>query len=41
MYTKLDLNLSVDDRKDKPFHCDKCGEDYDACYHWDREELDT
>lgn len=26
--------LSVDDRKDRPFHCDLCGDTYEACEHW-------
>ncbi len=30
----INLHLSVDDRKIKPFHCDKCGNTYDACIHW-------
>ncbi len=29
-----DLHLSVDDRKDRPFHCDYCGNTYEACCHW-------
>jgi hypothetical protein len=28
------LHLSVDTRKDKPFHCDSCGESHQACKHW-------
>jgi hypothetical protein len=28
------LHLSVDMRKSKPYHCDRCGETYDACGHW-------
>jgi hypothetical protein len=28
------LKLSVDDRKDKPFHCDRCGDSYEPCIHW-------
>ena len=27
-------NLSVDDRKQKPFHCNLCGDTYEACNHW-------
>lgn len=30
-----DLHLSVDMRKDKPFHCDYCGATYEACRHWE------
>ncbi len=30
--------LSVDDRKEKPFHCAVCGDDYSPCKHWHPEE---
>lgn len=30
---------SVDDRKDKPFHCDNCGDTYEPCHHWDADDL--
>jgi hypothetical protein len=29
-----DLHISVDLRKDKPFHCDYCGDTYEECRHW-------
>lgn len=29
--------LSVDDRKEKPFHCDVCGDTYEACKHWSKQ----
>lgn len=28
------LHLSVDDRRDRPFHCDVCRETYEPCVHW-------
>jgi hypothetical protein len=33
--TKDIYNLSVDDRKNKPFNCDVCGNAYEPCIHWD------
>jgi hypothetical protein len=33
-----DLHLSVDDRRERPFHCDYCGDTYEACRHWSGNE---
>ena len=30
----LDFGLSVCDSRDKPFHCNCCGDTYEACRHW-------
>jgi hypothetical protein len=34
-----DLHLSVCDSEEKPFHCDYCGDTYQACRHWSQMDL--
>lgn len=29
-----DLHLSMNPRKDRPFHCDYCGDTFEECKHW-------
>ena len=31
--------LYVDTRKNKPFHCDSCGDSYEPCKCWDSPAL--
>jgi hypothetical protein len=33
-------NLYVDDRKNRPYHCDLCGDCFYPCKHWDKPKVD-
>lgn len=30
-------NLYCNDSKDRPYHCDKCGDTFEPCSHWSEE----
>ena len=34
------FNLSVNDGKNRPFHCDKCGDTFEPCKHWGEATVD-